>query len=238
MTWHTVPDSEQQPFFGYRAVVRLSDGTAERHECVLASDRVLSVTAGRDLTDIPGLGHANHTRLLRHACTDSDGQVMLALPVERFVEAANDNVVRRLVGQHLAAGRRMAVLASWPDQYTMAPGLSDALGAWRRMGCAVGLDNFGFAPVPALWPYILRLDLVRIDARLMEMQAAGVIRQDMVANLLEFVHLSGVGEVIADGCDSDDQVWLARSFGATHAQGRKFGDVRLGRPRSWLDQIS
>lgn len=164
---------------------------------------------------------------LKAAVARSPGDLMMVLAPDQFLVLPDDPQcagIRALA----SSGTRLTVLAG--GAAVNAQGLAAGIAAWRELGCEIGLDGFGYAAVPALWPLAHRFDMVRIDARLCAMHAAGALRDDTLCRLLEFVASFGLRRLVVDGLCSAQQAALARDGGATHGQGPYVGEARFTAP--------
>lgn len=223
------------PLFVQRPVIRLAAGWQDDD---LPASGCEYAYAGRFAAEPDPLGddsclslaRARLFALLDQGARSGIRDMLVSIPATQLAPLIAEPALRRCVSALTASGLRLAVLAGWPDTERTHVSLTEALSAWRRAGCAVGLDNFGYAPFPPLWPFVLALDIVRIDARLMTMLAASAIRAQPVSDLIGFVVRSGPAQVIADGCASPDHAQFARTCGATHAQGPHFGAFRFTAP--------
>lgn len=228
-TW--ADDCEQQPLCGYRPVVDLATGRIDRYECI-SVDAADLVGRGKDC-----VWPNRQTRwafpfgqAIDDLCTHELADLIISVPADILVNdfpAATDLTQLRTA---LQGGKRLTVLAGWPDAGAGIAGVAEALDSWRRIGCDIGIDNFGYAAIPMLWPQALPLSVVRLDARLMEMAAAGTIGFELVGKVIEFVRAAGVRQVIVDGCSQEALAGKAEDHGATHGQGRIFGRLRYGFP--------
>jgi EAL domain-containing protein (putative c-di-GMP-specific phosphodiesterase class I) len=222
---NTVFDQHRLEATAYRPMVDLASGAISAFEIQQVEEGPEGMVLCGQQPD--GLSLA---RQLAAICAAPLHDMVLALSPAQFVAGPVTSQSVWNLREVLAGGPRLTVLLGWNAGDPVVEGLGDAIGGWRRLGCAVGIDNFGYAPVPALWPLVHRLDLVRIDARLAGMLRAGVIERDSVLALVRFAASLGPGRIVIDGCDTDEDIDLLRQSGATHGQGAHFGTLRRTRP--------
>lgn len=158
-------------------------------------------------------------------------EIMLSVPAELFVKIDLSDALARALRSLSSNGTHVTVLLSAMTEDTANPGIADAMQKWRRVGCSVGIDGFGYVAVPALWPLVHHVDIVRIDPRLMSMLKAQVIAPQLALKLVNLVAAMGIPRIIIDGCQSTEDAKMFREAGATHGQGSVFGEFHFTHPR-------
>lgn len=158
-------------------------------------------------------------------------EIMLSVPAELFVKIDLSDALARALRSLSSHGTHVTVLLSSMTEDTANQGIAAAMQKWRRVGCSVGIDGFGYVAVPALWPLVHHVDIVRIDPRLMNMLKAHVIAPQLARKLVDFVAAMGIPRIIIDGCQSIEDAQMFREAGATHGQGSVFGDFHFTHPR-------
>lgn len=158
-------------------------------------------------------------------------EIMLSLPVEMFVEIDLSQALARTIRSLLSQGTHVTVLLSAIREDAANQSVGNAMQNWRRVGCSVGIDGFGYAAVPALWPLVYRVDVVRIDPRLVSMLKANVIAPQPAQKMVNLVAAMGIPRIIIDGCQSMEDAELFQAAGATHGQGPVFGEFHFTQPR-------
>jgi len=158
-------------------------------------------------------------------------EIMLSVPVELFVEIDLSHALARTLRSLLSHGTHVTVLLSAMKEDAANPNIGNAMQNWRRVGCSVGIDGFGYAAVPALWPLVYHVDVVRIDPRLVGMLKANVIAPQPAQKLVNLVAAMGIPRIIIDGCQSIEDAELFQAAGATHGQGSVFGEFHFTQPR-------
>lgn len=158
-------------------------------------------------------------------------EILMAVPADIFINIDLSGQLAWKLRALLAQGTHINVLMS-PAQDDMAHLCSGkAIQTWRKIGCSVGFDGFGYSAVPALLPLVHHVDLVRIDPRLASMLRANVIPQLPAQKLVNFVASMNIPRIIVDGCIGMDDAMLFQNAGATHGQGAIFGEFHLTNPR-------
>ncbi|MES2783107.1 MAG: hypothetical protein V4657_09945 [Pseudomonadota bacterium] len=157
-------------------------------------------------------------------------EILLSIPTDIFVELELSNQMVWALRSLLSHGTHVSILLSATDSRAAQSAIGGAMQNWRRVGCSVGLDGFGYAAVPALWPLVHNVDVVRFDPRLTGMVRAGVIPALPAQKLVNLVAAMGISRIILDGCQSIDDGILFQEAGATHGQGSVFGEFSLTQP--------
>ena len=158
-------------------------------------------------------------------------EILLSVPTDIFVEIDLSNKMAWALRSLLSQGTHVSVLLSATDGDGAQNAIGSAMQNWRRIGCSVGIDGFGYAAVPALWPLVHDVDVVRFDARLIGMLRANVIPTLPAQKLVNLVAAMGISRIILDGCLSIDDAMVFQEAGATHGQGPVFGEFSLTQPR-------
>lgn len=157
-------------------------------------------------------------------------EILLSVPTDIFVEIDLSNKMAWALRSLLSQGTHISVLLSATDGTAATHAIGSAMQNWRRVGCSVGIDGFGYAAVPALWPLVHNVDVVRLDPRLIGMQRANVIPALPAQKLVNLVAAMGTARIILDGCLSMDDANLFQDAGATHGQGPVFGEFSHTQP--------
>lgn len=158
-------------------------------------------------------------------------EIIFSVPVDLFVCIELSNELARTVRSLLAHGTHITVLLSAMREDAASQRIGNAMQNWRRIGCSVGIDGFGYAAVPVLWPLVYHVDIVRIDPRLMSMLKAHVIAPQPAQKLVNLVAAMGIPRIIIDGCQSIGDAEMFQEAGATHGQGPVFGEFQFTHPR-------
>lgn len=217
------------------------------------ASRVASVVASRPVVDLGdqqvtafeymscdhyGFAHSNMqlsscdmAKILDAVQSVALPEIMLSVPVELFVEIDLSHALARTLRSLLSHGTHITVLLSAMNDDAANSSIGNAMQNWRRVGCSVGIDGFGYAAVPALWPLVYHVDVVRIDPRLISMLKANVIAPQPAQKLVNLVAAMGIPRIIIDGCQSVDDAELFQAAGATHGQGSVFGEFHFTQPR-------
>jgi EAL domain-containing protein (putative c-di-GMP-specific phosphodiesterase class I) len=108
--------------------------------------------------------------------------------------------------------------------------LLNAVERVRELGCGVALDDVGAEPASlALLPFV-RPDVVKLDMRLVTQHMAREVAA--VSNAVR-AHTEATGAaILAEGIETEQDVFVARALGATHGQGWYFG-----RPGALPEQV-
>ena len=157
-------------------------------------------------------------------------EILLSVPTEVFVEIDLSHKIAWALRALLAQGTGVSILLSATDDIAMGQAIGSAMQNWRRIGCSVGIDGFGYAAVPALWPLVHNVDVVRFDPRLIGMVRAKVILALPAQKLVQLVAAMDVSRIILDGCLSIDDALMFQEAGATYGQGPAFGEFSLTQP--------
>lgn len=158
-------------------------------------------------------------------------EILVSVPTDIFVEIDLSNKMAWALRSLLSHGTHVSVLLSATDGIAANNAIGNAIQNWRRIGCSVGIDGFGYAAVPALWPLVHNVDIVRFDPRLIGMVRANVISGLPAQKLVKLVAAMDISRIILDGCLSMDDAMLLQEAGATHGQGPVFGEFSLTQPR-------
>lgn len=158
-------------------------------------------------------------------------EILLSVPGDVFVTIDLSHKIAWALRSLLSQGTVISILLSATDNITPAYAIGNAMQNWRRIGCSVGIDGFGYAAVPALWPLVHNVDVVRFDPRFIGMVRATVIPALPAQKLVNFVAAMGISRIILDGCLSVDDARLFQEAGATYGQGPAFGEFSLTQPR-------
>jgi EAL domain-containing protein (putative c-di-GMP-specific phosphodiesterase class I) len=157
-------------------------------------------------------------------------EILLSVPTDIFVELDLSNQMAWALRSLLSQGTHITVLLAATDNDATNNAIGNAMQNWRRVGCSVGIDGFGYAAVPALWPLVHHVDIVRFDPRLIGMVRANVIPALPAQKLVNLVAAMGIPRIILDGCLSIDDATMFQEAGATHGQGPVFGEFSLTQP--------
>lgn len=158
-------------------------------------------------------------------------EILMAIPADIFTGIDLSGKLAWKLRGLLSQGTHINVLMS-PAQGDAANLCNGkAIQSWRKIGCSVGIDGFGYSAVPALWPLVHHVDLVRIDPRLIGMLRANVIPASPAQKLVNFIASMDIPRIIVDGCISMEDAKLFQDAGATHGQGAVFGEFHLTNPR-------
>jgi EAL domain-containing protein (putative c-di-GMP-specific phosphodiesterase class I) len=157
-------------------------------------------------------------------------EILLSVPIDVFVEIDHSDKIAWALRSLLSQGTVVTILLSATDDIATAHSIGSAMQNWRRIGCSVGMDGFGYAAVPALWPLVHNVDVVRFDARLIGMVRAHVIPVLPAQKLVQLVAAMNISRIILDGCLSRDDALMFQEAGATYGQGPAFGEFRLTQP--------
>lgn len=157
-------------------------------------------------------------------------EILLSVPTGIFVELDLSNEMAWALRSLLSQGTHITVLLAATENDIANNAVGSAMQNWRRVGCSVGIDGFGYAAVPALWPLVHHVDVVRFDPRLIGMVRANVIPALPAQKLVNLVAAMGIGRIILDGCISVEDAMMFQEAGATHGQGPVFGEFSLTQP--------
>ncbi len=157
-------------------------------------------------------------------------EILLSVPTDIFVELDLSNQMAWALRALLSKGTHISILLSAIDNKAAINAVSSAMQNWRRVGCSVGIDGFGYAAVPALWPLVHNVDVVRFDPRLIGMVRAHVIPALPAQKLVNLVASMGISRIIVDGSLLLDDAIMFQEAGATHGQGPVFGEFSLTQP--------
>ena len=157
-------------------------------------------------------------------------EILLSVPGDVLVGIDLSHKIAWALRSLLSQGTIVSILLSATDGISSAHTIGNAMQNWRRIGCNVGIDGFGYAAVPALWPLVHNVDVVRFDPRLIGMVRANVIPPLPAQKLVQLVVAMGISRIILDGCLSTDDAQLFQEAGATHGQGTAFGEFSLTQP--------
>ncbi|OYY71426.1 MAG: hypothetical protein B7Y44_00710 [Sphingomonadales bacterium 28-55-16] len=157
-------------------------------------------------------------------------EILLSVPTDIFVELDLSNEMAWALRALLSKGTHISILLSAIDNKAAINAVSSAMQNWRRVGCSVGIDGFGYAAVPALWPLVHNVDVVRFDPRLIGMVRAHVIPALPAQKLVNLVASMGISRIIVDGSLLIDDAIMFQEAGATHGQGPVFGEFSLTQP--------
>lgn len=157
-------------------------------------------------------------------------EILLSVPTDIFVGLDLSNKLAWALRSLLSHGTHITVLLSATDGITATNAIGSAMQNWRRIGCSVGIDGFGYTAVPALWPLVHNVDVVRFDPRLIGMVRANVLPALPAQKLVNLVAAMDISRIILDGCLSIDDAMMFQEAGATHGQGPIFGEFSLTQP--------
>jgi EAL domain-containing protein (putative c-di-GMP-specific phosphodiesterase class I) len=158
-------------------------------------------------------------------------EIFMAVPADIFADIDLSGKLAWKLRALLSQGTHISVLMSPAQGEAANLSNGQAIQSWRKIGCSVGIDGFGYSAVPALWPWVHHVDLVRIDPRLVSMLRANVIPPLPAQKLVNFVASMNIPRILVDGCMSMDDAKLFQDAGATHGQGAVFGEFHLTNPR-------
>jgi len=158
-------------------------------------------------------------------------EILLSVPTDVFVEIDHSDKIAWTLRSLLSQGTVVSILLSATDDIATAHSIGNAMQNWRRIGCSVGMDGFGYAAVPALWPLVHNVDVIRFDPRLIGMVRANVIPALPAQKLVQLVAAMNISRIILDGCLSRDDALMFQEVGATYGQGPAFGEFSLTQPR-------
>ncbi len=177
------------------------------------------------------LSEDNIDNVLHSASLLTLDEILLSIPADIFIAIDLSGKLAWKLRSLISRGTHINVLMSPMAGDASALCDGKALQKWRRIGCSVGIDGFGYSAVPALWPLVHHVDLVRIDSRLVSMLRANVIPVDAAQSLVQFVASMDIPRIIVDGCMGMEDAKLFQDAGATHGQGPVFGEFHLTNPR-------
>lgn len=168
---------------------------------------------------------------LESASALSLDEILLSVPADIFIGIDLSATLAWKLRALLSQGTHVNVLLSAmrDDAANLCTG--NAVQSWRKIGCSVGIDGFGYSAIPALWPLVHQVDLVRIDPRLVGMLRANVIPSLPAQKLVNLVAAMNIPRIIVDGCINMEDALLFQEAGATHGQGPIFGEFHLTNPR-------
>jgi EAL domain-containing protein (putative c-di-GMP-specific phosphodiesterase class I) len=158
-------------------------------------------------------------------------EILMAVPPDIFADIDLSGKLAWKLRALLSRGTHINVLMSPAQADVASLSIGQAIQSWRKIGCSVGIDGFGYSPVPALWPLVHHVDLVRIDPLLVSMLRANVIPPFAAQKLVDFVASMNIPRIIVDGCMGLEDAKLFQDAGATHGQGAVFGEFHLTNPR-------
>lgn len=158
-------------------------------------------------------------------------EIILSVPMEIFNGIDLSEKLAWKLRLLLSQGTHVNILLSEMRGPAASLGTGNAVQSWRKIGCSVGIDGFGYAAVPALWPLVHHVDLVRIDPRLVSMLRANVIPTLAAQKLVRLVASMNIPRIIVDGCIDMNDAHFFQETGATHGQGPVFGEFHLTNPR-------
>jgi len=158
-------------------------------------------------------------------------EIFMAVPTDIFADIDLSGKLAWKLRALLSRGTHINVLMSPAQADVASLSTGQAIQSWRKIGCSVGIDGFGYSAVPALWPLVHHVDLVRIDPRLVSMLRANVIPPFAAQKLVDFVASMNIPRIIVDGCMGLEDAKLFQDAGATHGQGGVFGEFHLTNPR-------
>jgi EAL domain-containing protein (putative c-di-GMP-specific phosphodiesterase class I) len=144
-----------------------------------------------------------------------------------FVNVEPESLAMPCPQQHLgtmadAADRLRIVVELTERSLVQDPGLLlNAVERVRELGCGVALDDVGAEPASlALLPFV-RPDVVKLDMRLV---AKHMAREVAAVSSAVRAHTESTGaSILAEGIETERDVFVARALGATHGQGWYFG---------------
>ena len=144
-----------------------------------------------------------------------------------FVNVEPESLAMPCPRQHLAAltgaaGQLRIVVELTERALVQDPHLLlEVVERVRELGCGVALDDVGAEPASlALLPF-LRPDVVKLDMRLISKHMA---RDVAAVSSAVRAHTESTGAVIlAEGIETEQDVFVARALGATYGQGWHFG---------------
>jgi EAL domain-containing protein (putative c-di-GMP-specific phosphodiesterase class I) len=157
-------------------------------------------------------------------------EILLSVPGDVFVEIDLSHKIAWTLRSLLSQGTHVSILLSATDDIAAGHAIGSAMQNWRRIGCSVGIDGFGYAAVPALWPLVHNVDVVRFDPRLIGMVRANVIPALAAQKLVQLVAAMDISRIILDGCLSINDALMFQEAGATYGQGPAFGEFSLTQP--------
>lgn len=177
------------------------------------------------------LSAQNIEDVLHTASLLSLDEILMAMPADIFMSIDLSGKLATMLRALLSQGTHINILMSTAQGDAANLGNGQAIQSWRKIGCSVGIDGFGYSAVSALWPLVHHVDLVRIDQRLVSMLRANVIPSLPAQKLVNFVASMNIPRIIIDGCISMEDATLFQEAGATHGQGAVFGEFHLTNPR-------
>ena len=218
-----VPSSPATSIIASRPVVDLHNSQVMAYE-YMACDQY-SFLPNRHILSELDLQH-----ILETAGLLSLSEIFLSVPTNIFVALDLSNQMAWALRSLMSKGTHISVLLAATDNDAANNAVSSAMQNWRRAGCSVGIDGFGYAAVPALWPLVHNVDVVRFDPRLIGMVRAHVIPVSPAQKLVNLVASMGISRILVDGCLSIDDAMMFQEAGATHGQGPVFGEFSLTQP--------
>lgn len=184
------------PILSYRPIVALASDRIEAFECAEHAATAASFPVESSYSPCGALVRRAIDDLVAFTVAD----LLISLPANALIGGLLNDEIWAELRYALSRGGRLTILVGWPHNGIEITPISAMLARFRQFGCDVGIDNFGFAPVPLLWPAIHRLDAVRLDARMMSLIGRGDMDMGLVENALQMLRHSKVQTIILDGC--------------------------------------
>ena len=222
----------------YQPLVRLEDGSVVGFEALTRGPAGHRLESPMDLLDqarteglLGELDWACRASALRGAAASR-----LDPRLSWFVNVEPESLAIPCPPQHLStmtecsAGLRIVVELT-ERALVQDPGLLlNAVERVRELGCGVALDDVGAEPASlALLPFV-RPDVVKLDMRLVTQHMA---REVAAVSSAVRAHAEATGAaILAEGIETEQDVFVARALGATHGQGWYFG-----RPGALPEQV-
>lgn len=157
-------------------------------------------------------------------------EILFSVPADVFVEINLSDKIAWMLRSLLLQGTVVSILLSATDDIATARSIGSGMQNWRRIGCSVGMDGFGYAAVPALWPLVQNVDVIRFDPRLIGMVHANVISALPAQKLVQLMAAMNISRIIMDACLSRDDALMFQEAGASYGQGPPFGEFSLTQP--------
>ncbi|WP_062206439.1 EAL domain-containing protein [Streptomyces sp. NBRC 109706] len=166
--------------------------------------------------------------------------VSVRVPGSRLADRAlSARTLEALLGEHHLPPSALLLELPEADPVLASTELRHRLTDLSRLGVGIALGGFGGAGTAAAALHRLPVDLVRLDAELVEGVLDSPTLGKIVAGLLRMADDLGI-DSLADGVDRPEQAAALRALGCRRAQGLAFSEpldaARLGRllEEGWL----
>jgi diguanylate cyclase (GGDEF)-like protein len=231
----------------YQPVVRLHDGSIQSMEALLRWDHPERGLVG-PLAFIPV---AEESRLIvpigrwviEQACRQAAAWQKLR-PDSAPISVAVNLSARQLADPELLAHVEGSIQANGIEPSTLWLELTEStllddaavertLGALRRLGVHLVLDDFGVGFSSLGYLKQLPLSMVKLDRSFVENVTDGPHDAAIVRAVSEMAETIGIG-VVAEGVETEEQVRVARDLGCGYAQGFHFAEPV---PASYVERL-